>query len=248
MADNKPGESKQETTKGEESKKTVDSKKTAESKKASKMPSRLMTYIALMVLISIFILVWRHYIEPTYFAEFRAPAGAQVQTVGTPKIGGPFNLVNQDGVNVSETDFMGRYMLIYFGYTYCPDVCPTGLTEMSNTLDMLGADAEKIVPIFISVDPARDTPDQLREYASYFHPRLIGMTGTPEQVASVAKAYRVYFAKVESKDADADPDDYSVDHSAVTYLMDPNGEFTQHFSHGTDAETMAKRIKEILNP
>jgi cytochrome oxidase Cu insertion factor (SCO1/SenC/PrrC family) len=170
------------------------------------------------------------------------------KTTGKASIGGPFELTDHNGNTVTEKSFAGKYTLVYFGYTYCPDVCPTGLTEMSNTLDMLGADAEKIVPIFISVDPARDTPDQLREYASYFHPRLIGMTGTPEQVASVAKAYRVYFAKVESKDADADPDDYSVDHSAVTYLMDPNGEFTQHFSHGTDAETMAKRIKEILNP
>ncbi len=170
------------------------------------------------------------------------------KSTGKATIGGPFELTDHNGKTVTDKTFAGKYTLVYFGYTYCPDVCPTGLTEMSNTLDILGPDAEKIVPIFISVDPARDTPEQLREYASYFHPRLVGMSGTPEQVAAVAKAYRVYFAKVESKDPDADPDDYSVDHSAVTYLMDPDGEFAQHFSHGTDAETMAKRIKEILNP
>ena len=243
MADNKPGESKQETTKGEESKKTVDSKKTAESKKASKMPARLMTYIALMVLISIFILVWRHYIEPTYFAEFRAPAGAQVQTVGTPKIGGPFNLVNQDGVNVSETDFMGRYMLIYFGYTYCPDVCPTSLSEMADALDMLGPKGDKITPVFITIDPERDDANAMKTYVGYFHPRLVGLTGTVEQVKAAAKAYKAYFAKAGDGYND---DDYTMDHSSITYLMGPDGEFITHFGHGVDAEQIAEKLSDLL--
>jgi len=170
------------------------------------------------------------------------------KSAGSPTIGGPFTLTDMNGQAVTEKTYAGKYMLVYFGYTYCPDVCPTGLTEMSNTLDALGDLADKIQPIFVSVDPDRDTPEQLKEYTSYFHPRLIGLTGTHEQVAAAAKAYRVYYAKVESKDADADPDDYTVDHSAVTYLMDPKGVFVQHFSHGTSAENMAKRIREILNP
>jgi protein SCO1/2 len=170
------------------------------------------------------------------------------KSAGSPTIGGRFTLTDMNGQTVTDKTYAGKYMLVYFGYTYCPDVCPTGLTEMSNTLDALGELADKIQPIFISVDPDRDTPEQLKEYTSYFHPRLIGLTGTHEQVAAAAKAYRVYYAKVASKDADADPDDYTFDHSAVTYLMDPKGVFVQHFSHGTSAENMANRLREILNP
>lgn len=170
------------------------------------------------------------------------------KSTGTAAIGGPFQLTDHNGNRVTEKTYAGKFMLVYFGYTYCPDVCPTGLTEISNALDLLGPAADKIVPIFISVDPARDTPEQLHEYATYFHPRLVGLTGTPEQVAAVARAYRVYYAKVNPKDKDADPEDYSMDHSALVYLMGPDGNFRQHFSHGMDAETMANRMREIVAP
>ena len=167
------------------------------------------------------------------------------KVAGQPSIGGPFTLVDQDGQTVTDKDFHGRLLLIYFGYTFCPDVCPTTLTDISDALDLLGADAEKITPMLITIDPARDTPEHLKEYATYFHPRLRALTGTPEQIASAAKAYRVYYAKAKMEE-DADPEDYLMDHSSVTYLMGPDGAFVMHFSHGTDAETMARRIKEVL--
>ena len=168
------------------------------------------------------------------------------KSTGTAAIGGPFKLTDHNGRPVTDKTFADKYLLVYFGYTYCPDVCPTGLTEISNALVLLGPSAEKVQPLFITIDPARDTPEQLKEYATYFHPKILGLTGSAEEIATVAKAYRIYYAKVKPKEADADPDDYTMDHSAIMYLMGPDGKFIQHFGHGTNAETLAKRIKEII--
>ena len=110
-------------------------------------------------------------------------------------VGGPFSLTDQDGRRVSEKDFLGKHMLVFFGYTYCPDICPTELQVMTAALDTLGPEAEKIQPVFVSVDPERDTPEVLKSYVENFGPRLIGLTGTPEEIAAIAKAYRVYYAK-----------------------------------------------------
>jgi cytochrome oxidase Cu insertion factor (SCO1/SenC/PrrC family) len=170
------------------------------------------------------------------------------KTTGSASIGGPFELTDHNGKRATDRGFPDKYLLVYFGYTYCPDICPTGLTEISNALDQIGPLADKVQPLFITVDPERDTPEQLKEYATYFHPRLLGLTGTSEEVASAAKAYRIYYAKVKPKDAAADPDDYTVDHSAIIYLMAPDGKFIQHFGHGTNAETLAGRLKEIVRP
>ena len=167
---------------------------------------------------------------------------------GKASIGGAFELTDHNGNLVTNKTFKGKYMLIYFGYSYCPDICPTGLTEISNALDLLGSGADKIAPIFITVDPARDTSVHLKEYVTFFHPRLVGLTGTMEQIKTATRAYRVYFAKVDNKTPDADPEDYTVDHTAIAYLVGPNGEFKQHFGHGTDAKKMAERIKEIISP
>lgn len=161
-----------------------------------------------------------------------------------PAIGGPFTLTDQDGNTVTDADFRGRYKLIYFGFTYCPDVCPTTLTTIAQALDMLGEKAEAIVPILITVDPERDTPEQLKMYVSHFSPRMVALTGTPEQIAKVAKEYRVYYAKVE--DEGGNPDAYTMDHSAITYLMDPDGTYVRHFSHATTAEQMAERLREVV--
>ena len=161
-----------------------------------------------------------------------------------PTIGGPFTLVDQTGKTVNNSDLQGRLLLIFFGYTFCPDVCPTSLTAMAEALDLLGARADDITPVFITVDPERDTPEQLAMYVEYFHPRLVGLTGSPEQVAKAAKAYRVYYAKAGEDGVDAD--DYLMDHTSITYLMDRDGTFRLHFSHGTDAETMAERIRGHL--
>ena len=220
--------------------------KAASPEKAAKMPSRRNAYIALIVLISVVILTWRHYIEPRYFADYRAPASGQenqVQSVGKPKIGGPFTLVNQDGVTVTEADFKGRYMMIYFGYTYCPDVCPTALSAMGDALDIMGAKADIITPVFITIDPERDDTEAMKMYVENFHPRLVGLTGSVDQIKAAAKSYKAYFAKVGDGYND---DDYTMDHSSITYLMGPDGKFITHFGHGVEAEAMAKKLAELL--
>ena len=159
-------------------------------------------------------------------------------------IGGPFTLVDQDGRTVTERDFRGKLLLIHFGYTYSPDVCPTSLSAMAEALDLLGVDGDKVVPLFISIDPGRDTPEQLKMYVAYFDPRLVGLTGTPEQVAAAAKAYRIYYGRLNRKGADAE--DYQMDHTAIIYLMGRKGEFRAHFPYETPAAAIAARIRENL--
>jgi len=159
-------------------------------------------------------------------------------------IGGPFELTDQTGKTVTDQDFRGKYMLIYFGYTFCPDVCPTSLGIISDALDQLTpAQLDKVVPIFISVDPERDTPEALADFVPNFHDKLIGLTGTPAQIKAAARAYRAYFAKVNEDDPDGN---YLMDHSSITYLMGPDGKYVTHFSHGTPPDAMAKRLAEIL--
>jgi protein SCO1/2 len=161
-----------------------------------------------------------------------------------PTVGGPFTLVNQDGQTVTEADFRGRHMLVFFGYTFCPDVCPTTLQTASSALDLVEDRAAAVQPVFITVDPTRDTPAILKEYVAHFHPSLVGLGGTAEQIAAAAKAYRVYYAKDTAEGDSAD--DYLVAHSAITYLMDPDGKFVTHFSHQTGAEEMAATLKRHL--
>ncbi len=163
-----------------------------------------------------------------------------------PAIGGPFALTDQNGNAVTEATFRGKFMLVYFGYTYCPDVCPTTLTDIGAAVDALGAAGDKVVPIFITVDPERDTPEHLKEYLGYFHPRFVGLTGTQEQVTAAAKAYRVYYAKAKSDGAATDALDYMMDHTSIVYLMGPDGKLKAHFPHGTSADAMAKKIRELL--
>lgn len=166
-------------------------------------------------------------------------------TDGAPTVGGPFTLVNQNGEEVSDTDFRGQNMLIFFGYTYCPDVCPTALSDMAAALEMLGEEkASKVTPVFITVDPARDTSDHLKEYVSFFHPRLVGLTGTEDQIKAVVRAYRVY-ASLNDPSGD-DPLDYLVDHTSIIYLVGPDGNLVTHFSHGTTSDAMAERLGQLL--
>lgn len=162
---------------------------------------------------------------------------------GVALVGGPFSMTNQDGRKVSEKDFLGKHMLLFFGYTYCPDICPTELQVMMAALDSMGPDAEKIQPVFVSVDPERDTPEVLKSYVENFGPRLVGLTGTPEEVAAISKAYRVYYAKAANPAA---PDSYLMDHSSIIYLMGPDGGFVKHFTYTTDAAKLAAELKEAL--
>ena len=179
----------------------------------------------------------RHYFAP---AGHEAPA---IASPGTARIGGPFSLIDDAGNPVTDEDFRGRYMLVYFGFTYCPDVCPTSLNRNMQALDLLGeAQAKKVQPILISVDPERDTPSHLKEYVGHFSPDMRGLTGTPEQVAAAAKAYAVYYAKVPGDD----PANYLVDHTSITYLMGPDGKFVQHFRHDLPPDEMADQLRKLL--
>ncbi len=168
---------------------------------------------------------------------------ARVQTSGKALVGGPFKLIDQSGKDVTDRDFRGRHMLVFFGFTHCPDICPAELQVMSAALDQLGDEAHKVVPIFITLDPERDTQAAIADYVKHFGSNFVGLTGSPEAVAAAAKAYRVAYAKVEIQGA---ADGYTVDHSALVYLMDPDGEYVTHFVYGTSADKMAKTLARYL--
>jgi len=155
-------------------------------------------------------------------------------------IGGPFALIDQTGTRRTDADFRGKLMLVYFGFTYCPDVCPTDLLQMTLALDQLGAAGEAVQPIFITVDPERDTPAHLKEYMSLFHPRFVGLTGEAAAIREAARAYRAYYAKVALVNGD-----YTLDHSAFIYLMDRNGEYLDFFPPGTSAELIASALRAV---
>jgi protein SCO1/2 len=175
---------------------------------------------------------------------FTAPPGPPpVETSGTALIGGPFTLIDQNGKTVTDRNFPGRYKLVFFGLTHCPDICPAELQVMAAALDQLGGKADKVVPIFITVDPARDTPQVMSDFVKNFGPRLVGLTGSPQAVAAAARAYRVAYTKVDDPGS---ANGYTVDHSAFVYLMGPDGEYVDHFAYGTSAETMAEALRRYL--
>jgi len=163
------------------------------------------------------------------------------ESAGVP-IGGPFTLTDQNGAIRHDSEFRGRMMLVYFGYTYCPDACPAALNVMTGAMDRLGEDADAVQPIFITVDPERDTVAQMKSYASNFTPRLVALTGSPDAIAAAARAYRVYFQKA----AGEGKDDYTMDHSAFVYLMGRDGRYLTHFGPDVTAEQMAAAIQKFL--
>lgn len=172
-----------------------------------------------------------------------SPSADEAPPLAGAAIGGPFTLVDQDGHQVSNSDFDGRYRLVYFGYTYCPDVCPIDLQVIGQGLRKLEASdpeiAAKVQPIFISVDPERDTPAVLKQYVAAFHPRLIGLTGTPEQIADVAKRYGIYYKKEEAAAAS----DYLINHSRIAMLFGPEGEPIAIIPHDHGADGVAEELK-----
>jgi protein SCO1 len=172
------------------------------------------------------------------------PAGdPQQASTGRALIGGPFSLLEPDGKNVTDLTFAGKPMLVYFGFTNCPDVCPSGLQVISAALDKLGPKADGITPLFITVDPERDTPQVLGEYVKSFNPRIIGLSGSPQDIAAVTKAYRVYVNKVPN---DKEPERYGVDHSSFMYLMNAKGEYVKHFLHTVDVDQLANELAKAL--
>jgi protein SCO1/2 len=162
----------------------------------------------------------------------------ETTSVGRALVGGPFELTAHDGRRVSETTFRGQLMLVYFGFTYCPDICPAGLQVVTAALEKLGADADKVAPLFITVDPERDTPEQMKQYVSSFHENFLGLTGSPKDIAKAAKAYRVYYRKVQ----DEALSDYTMDHTSFLYLMGADGAFITHFPHTISPEKLAERL------
>ena len=157
-------------------------------------------------------------------------------------IGGPFELVDQRGRKRTDKDYRGKLMLVYFGYTTCPDVCPTDLQQIGAAIDSLGKAGDAVQPVFITLDPARDTTKRLAAYVPSFHPRLVGLGGSDFAVHKAADAYRVYFRKV----ATGSDGDYGIEHAAFTYLMDRDGKYLGYFPPGTSAARMAEVIRPHL--
>ena len=169
--------------------------------------------------------------------------GPMVETTGKALIGGPFTLVDQTGRTVTDQDFRGRYMLVFFGFTHCPDVCPAELQVMSASLDELGPKADEIVPIFITLDPERDTQEAMGAFVKNFGSRFVGLTGSPEAIAAAADAYRVAYAQIYE---DTRKPDYSIDHSGLVYLMGKDGEYITQFPYGTPAAKMTETLRRYL--
>ncbi len=172
----------------------------------------------------------------------KPPQTAQQKT-GQANVGGPFTLVNTAGETVTEADFLGKPLLIYFGYTFCPDICPYSLQVMATALDSLGADKTKFTPIFITVDPERDTVASLAAYVASpsFPDGLVGLTGTAEQITAAAAAYAVYAKKA------GEGDDYLMDHTSAIFLMDEGGDYAAVFTHLSSADDIAKCLRRHLN-
>jgi cytochrome oxidase Cu insertion factor (SCO1/SenC/PrrC family) len=156
-------------------------------------------------------------------------------------IGGAFALIDQNGKRRTDADFRGKFMLVYFGFTYCPDVCPTDLQQMGLAVDRLGAAGDAVQPIFITVDPERDTPEHLKYYVANFHSRFIGLTGDAPAIHEAARVYRAYYAKV-----DFGKSGYTVDHSSFIYLMGRDGEYLGFFPPGTPADILVGTLRPLV--
>jgi len=167
--------------------------------------------------------------------------GSGTGAIQAAAIGGPFRLIDQDGQPFSNEDLKGKTFLVFFGFTHCPDVCPTTLFDMSEIMRNLGAEADRTAALFISVDPERDTAEAMKDYMSSFDPHVRGLTGNAEALAAVAKAYRVYYKKVP-----LDGGDYTMDHTAIVYLMDKEGRFVSPFNMKRSAEVAAADLRKRL--
>jgi protein SCO1/2 len=162
---------------------------------------------------------------------------------GSPSIGGPFSLIDHDGGRVNDRSWPGQVLVVYFGFMHCPAICPTELQSIAAAVDALGPAGAKVQPLFVTIDPERDTPAALKEHVGLFHPRMIGLTGSAEEIAAVAKAYRVYYKKIDEPDSQAG---YTMDHSGLVYVMDSAGKSVAIFRPGVAPEALAQRLKSLL--
>lgn len=178
---------------------------------------------------------------PIAYLNWPAPVPVTAAIQDGANIGGTFTLQAPNGRSVTQNTFKGRWTLVFFGFTHCPDVCPTTLSQIASVLDGLGDRAAQLQPLFITLDPQRDSPELLAEYTAFFDPRILGLSGSTEQTRQVAEAYGVYFKQVAAGDA------YTLDHTTTLYLMGPNGEFKRHFSEPLSADAMVKDIAGLLD-
>jgi protein SCO1/2 len=199
---------------------------------AGREPSNVSVYAIIGLLVAVLLLAAGGYL----FLSGSQPAALTV--------GGPFALIDGDGKPMTDQTWRGKYMLVYFGYTFCPDVCPTTLSNVADAMDKMGAKADRVQPLFITVDPKRDTPAVVKQYAAAFGPRIIGLTGSAEQIAAAAKAYRVYYAEHRTGTG---PDDYSMDHSSVLYLMGPDGQFIAPVRADQDGPQIAAALTKLIS-
>jgi cytochrome oxidase Cu insertion factor (SCO1/SenC/PrrC family) len=165
-------------------------------------------------------------------------------STGLPHIGGPFTLTDHLGNSRTDADFKGKYMMVYFGYSFCPDICPAALSNMTEALTQLGTKADQIYPLFITIDPERDTSTHLARYIGIFHPRFVALTGTPQQIEKAKKAYRVYGTKTKP---DGTSTEYVMDHSSIIYVMDRQGRFVAHFNHTTPPQEIVRILNTLIS-
>ncbi|MGG5809118.1 SCO family protein [Falsiroseomonas sp. CW058] len=171
--------------------------------------------------------------------EMPAPSAGGVQLPQGMALGGPFRMTDHTGRAVTEADFAGRFLLVYFGFTFCPDVCPTELGTIAAALDTLGEAGGRVTPVLVTIDPERDTPEALADYVSRFHPRMVGLTGTPDQVSAIARAYRVFYARVQRPEMTQ----YVMDHSSFIYLVGPDARVRTLFRPETTPEQIAQAVR-----
>lgn len=206
------------------------------------MPASRIILIILAILAVLYAVVISLYIPDT-----NETSGQTAEQNTKALIGGPFNLTDHHGKSVTEQDFRGKYMLVYFGYTYCPDICPADLLKISNALDQISpATLNAIKPIFITFDPERDTVKDMAAYVQNFHPLLIGLTGSVEQIKVAKKSYRVYSAKEKMQEGD-DPNSYTIGHTSYIYLMDRKGEYVTHFRSDTQLAEMVAQLEKLIH-
>jgi protein SCO1/2 len=173
--------------------------------------------------------------------QLTRPPEQPTAQVASSDIGGPFQLLDQNGRTVTDRDLRGKPSLVFFGFTYCPEVCPTTLTHMSAWLKALGSDADKLNAVYVTVDPERDTPQQLKQYLSAFDPRIRGLTGTPQQIAQIAKEYRVYYQKIPLENGN-----YTMDHSAMVYMMDAKGRFVGPIGYNEPDAKVLPLLRDLV--
>ena len=205
-------------------------------KRTGPTPLRLLAWAAIAVLVGGFVAVAISWYQG-------GSTGDDDGLLPTPlaSIGGPFELIDTEGRTVTDSDLLGKPRAMFFGYTYCPDVCPTTLWEASQWLEALGKDAEKLRFVYVTVDPERDTPQQMKEYLRAFDKRIIGLSGSREQIDRIIKAYRVYARRVEMEGGD-----YSMDHTASVYLMNAKGEFVGTIAYRENTESAIRKLRRLI--